>query len=61
MGCVPYASKERPIFNTSGCGVRKSLLTKKAQLENDARSNSKIQVKRVQNSEVLYFKGRENG
>lgn len=32
MVCVPDASKERQIFNTSEFGVRKSLLTKKAQL-----------------------------
>lgn len=33
MVCVPDASKERSILNTSKSGVRKSLLTKKAQLE----------------------------
>lgn len=33
MICVPDASKERPIFNASEFGVRKSLLIKKAQLE----------------------------
>ena len=30
---VPDVSKERPIFNTSECRVRKGLLIEKAQLE----------------------------